>query len=473
MKKFLKRVLSVILVISMLFTTGAVVPLRAAAASNLASSVNVGQTYMIRNAATGLYMTALGDNTVEQRAFTGANNQQWKTFNELSSIWKLDGLDIRPLSNLDVLLDMENNQSDAYVNVRDARDGFFDAPSNQMWEFINYNNGSFQIKSARNDRIIGLNGNRTMMRNQSSNMDRRWEFVEAGRVTYNYTTNGGSGSNFSADFFEGQSVNLSHTSNKNDATFLGWHTNPTSKTALSSLTMGSENITLYAIFRDKQTVTYNAQYNGGNEANRTAKFYSGEAVDVSLTTFPATKTNAEFLGWNTNYNATTHLTSYTMPDSPLMLYAIFRNKMQVTYNANGGALTDKSSDWFFPGDNVDLTPAASKDNAKFLGWHTDPNETTPLSSYAMPSAACTLYAIYEEKETVTYNYTYNGGTRPADQFADARFFADETIAPLPDAADKTDAKFLGWNTDPDAAEPLTSFPSSPTIATSLRPQRTH
>ena len=327
MKKFLKRVLSVILVISMLFTTGAVAPLRATAASNLASSVNVGQTYMIRNAATGLYMTALGDNTVEQRAFTGASNQQWKIYNELDSLWGFlgyNGLDIRPLSNLNLFLDMEADQADAYVNVRRARSA---ARSNQMWNFINYSDGSFQIKSARNERIIGLNGNRTMMRNQSSNMDRRWEFVEAGRVTYNYTTNGGSGANFSADFFEGQSVNLGHTSNKTDAIFLGWHGDPTSKTALSSLIMGSENITLYAIFRDKQTVTYNAQYNGGNEANRTAKFYPGDAVDVSRTTFPATKTNAEFIGWNTDYTAATRLTSYAMPDASAMLYAIFRNKM--------------------------------------------------------------------------------------------------------------------------------------------------
>ena len=273
MKKHLKRALSLVLAFTTVFGIGTFQAVKPQAlAPNIVETVQIGATYMIRNAETGLYMTALGDNTVEQRGFTGASNQQWKTFNELSSIWDLDGLDIRPLSNFDVLLDMENNQSNADVNVRSARDGFFDAPSNQMWEFINYSNGSFQIKSARNERIIGLNGNRTMMREVSGALNLRWEFIKIGSVTYNYAINGGTSSTKTSDtLFEGAAVDLAPTAEKFGWEFVGWNTDPNATTKLTSLTMGYEDLKLYAIFKKTGNVDF-VDYNGTTVVTRSVPY---------------------------------------------------------------------------------------------------------------------------------------------------------------------------------------------------------
>ena len=84
MKKHLKRVLSLVLAFTTVFGIGTFQAVKPQAlAPNIVDNIQIGATYMIRNAETGLYMTALGDNTVEQRGFTGTSNQQWKTFNEL------------------------------------------------------------------------------------------------------------------------------------------------------------------------------------------------------------------------------------------------------------------------------------------------------------------------------------------------------------------------------------------------------
>ncbi len=68
-------------------------------------------------------------------------------------------------------------------------------------------------------------------------------------VTYDYTTNGGESTNAENEYVaEGKSINLSYMATKKNYEFKGWNTNPQAAEGLSDLTMGTEDITLYAIF---------------------------------------------------------------------------------------------------------------------------------------------------------------------------------------------------------------------------------
>ena len=68
-------------------------------------------------------------------------------------------------------------------------------------------------------------------------------------VTYDYTTNGGESTNAENEYVaEGTSINLSYTAVKKNYEFKGWNTNAQAAEGLSDLTMGTEDITLYAIF---------------------------------------------------------------------------------------------------------------------------------------------------------------------------------------------------------------------------------
>ena len=69
-------------------------------------------------------------------------------------------------------------------------------------------------------------------------------------VTYDYTTNGGESTTAeNAYIAEGEQIDLSYTASKENYEFIGWNTNPQAVEGLTSLTMGTSDITLYAIFK--------------------------------------------------------------------------------------------------------------------------------------------------------------------------------------------------------------------------------
>ncbi len=71
-------------------------------------------------------------------------------------------------------------------------------------------------------------------------------------VHYDYTTNGGVSTNAEDEYVTtGTAVNLNYTAVKENAEFIGWNTNSGAEEELESLTMPNREITLYAIFKDK------------------------------------------------------------------------------------------------------------------------------------------------------------------------------------------------------------------------------
>ena len=81
-------------------------------------------------------------------------------------------------------------------------------------------------------------------------------------VTYDYRTNGGTSSEgTSMKLKEGEKVDLSVESFKTGYEFVGWNTNKDEHEGLSSLKMGTSNITLYAIYKKEIVATFNS-WNG-------------------------------------------------------------------------------------------------------------------------------------------------------------------------------------------------------------------
>ena len=73
-------------------------------------------------------------------------------------------------------------------------------------------------------------------------------------VTYDYTTNGGESTTAENAYIpEGESVDLSYTAEREGYDFVGWNTNSQASEGLTELTMGTEDVTLYAIFKQPDT----------------------------------------------------------------------------------------------------------------------------------------------------------------------------------------------------------------------------
>ncbi len=91
------------------------------------------------------------------------------------------------------------------------------------------------------------------------------------------------------------------------------------------------------------TVTYNYSENKGTSATKTTAYPVASGASVDLTPTATRLEEWEFVGWNTNKEATTKLTSYTMPQNDVTLYAIFKKTLTATfYEYNNTAASTRS-----------------------------------------------------------------------------------------------------------------------------------
>ena len=105
--------------------------------------------------------------------------------------------------------------------------------------------------------------------------------------------------------------------------------------------------------------------------------------------------------------------------SSVSLYANWiLSKHNVTYNysENGGTSATKTSEVVTSNSDIDLTPTAYKSGYEFVGWNTDKDAHTKLSSLKMQEEDVVLYAIFKKSGTVTFdpngntNFKYNNVT---------------------------------------------------------------
>ena len=192
--------------------------------------------------------------------------------------------------------------------------------------------------------------------------------------------------------------------------------------------------------------TYVAQWSANSytitfDANSGTGGTSGIMVyGTTLIAPTVTKTGYTFTGWspevpttvpagNTTYTAQWTINSYT-----------------VSFDANGGtgSALNVTQDY---GTEVTLpTMGFVKTGYTFIGWNTAPNATTVLSSYYVPAADMTLYAVYEIG-FFWICFDANGGTG----FEECVQVRQGDAIPLPTKGfTKTGSTFIGWNTDPKA-----------------------
>jgi len=224
----------------------------------------------------------------------------------------------------------------------------------------------------------------------------------------------------------GTSITLP-TPTKTGYTFSGWYSDSsfTNKVgnAGSSYTPTS-SLTLYAKWTiNSYNVTYNYSQNGGTTSTKTtATVNYGSSIDLSPT---ATKAGWTFVGWNTNKDATTGLTSLNMSTSNVTLYAIYRKEavtLTAKFNGNGATLSSTSNlTCTLPAvyNNASqqasctvTAPTITRSGYNIIGYNTASGSTTNNSSYNASSKVLTLtssnnnstwYAITSKAVTITFN----------------------------------------------------------------------
>ena len=206
-----------------------------------------------------------------------------------------------------------------------------------------------------------------------------WDTVTH-KVTYNFSYNGGSDASVSVvTVQQGDSVDLSPTAEKEDWIFLGWNTNKSAKTKLTSLKMKDADITLYAIFKKVLTATF-VDYSGNNRRStkKTQTIYNNTSIASVSPPSQGKYPGWTACGWNTDDFPNASPTSNFKISEDTTFYGLYKRTVTLSYDANGGDSTPDNvtetqytnsysiTDTADP--SVRLASAINKSGVSFIGW---------------------------------------------------------------------------------------------------------
>ena len=195
--------------------------------------------------------------------------------------------------------------------------------------------------------------------------------------------------------------------------FVGWYTEETEGTYVGDegdSYMPTSSQTLYAHI---EANTYTIRFNANGGTGTMSDYEKTYGRDSSLPNNKYTKTNYQFIGWNTSRTAQsaqytdgqTITTDLTSTDGDVIpLYAIWRKTITITYNANGGtgAPATQTANVYNSTTSATFTLKTTKPTRSlyiFEGWSTDRNADLNEVEYepgdrVTTSTNLTLYAIW-------------------------------------------------------------------------------
>lgn len=160
-------------------------------------------------------------------------------------------------------------------------------------------------------------------------------------VVYDYQTNGGSGASVTEkQVGYGSDIDLSVTAVKDGYTFVGWNTDASATTKLTSLTMTTEPVVLFAIFQKTITVTFVEMGDTGTVTNSVSQtVYNNTKYADFLIGEKTSWSSWENAGWTNETAADADALVSTggtyRTDKSITLYALYTSDVTVSYDTNG------------------------------------------------------------------------------------------------------------------------------------------
>lgn len=211
------------------------------------------------------------------------------------------------------------------------------------------------------------------------------------------------------------------------------------------------NATIHCNNEKTYTVEYNKTQNGGIGQTETRNLDKGEKVDLTLT---AAKSGWDFIGWNTDPNAKTGLTSLSVENNNIVLYAIYKKDLTATFIDYSGTAKKTRT----VGTTIYNNSTSGKINApaqnSYTGWtkrgwaastSPDANVTGTFSI----SSDTTYYGLYQK--TLKLSYNANGGSNVPSSQSGTQYTNSYSISTyknptftLANAISKQGSTFTGW-----------------------------
>ena len=246
--------------------------------------------------------------------------------------------------------------------------------------------------------------------------------------------------------------------------FLGWYTEPEAGVLVKSSDkyLIADNSTLYAHWQMKSyQVIYDYAENGGSGAAESRSFDYGTEIDLSVT---ASKTGWSFVGWNTNPDETAGLTKLIMGDKNVVLYAIYKKDITVTFIDRSDTDLVKRSETLTiynkaAEGKIEIPELSSWNGWQILGWSLgiegDANIDTSAGSMYVLADDTTFYGRYVKQVTLLYD-TNGSPSVIKPQTKECHYNAsDEYKKPLfalTDAVELFNSSFVSWRNNVSAID---------------------
>ena len=319
--------------------------------------------------------------------------------------------------------------------------------------------GSGTTYSSGSSLSLGLN---------SFNLYALW--IEDPKYSVTYYANNGTGAVpvDSATYYVDGSVSVQGAGGltREHYTFGGWNTaadgSGTSYNGGGSFSMGSGNVSLYAVWTENATyhITYHANGASGSVPVDSNTYYSGDSTSVAGSG-SLSKTNYSFSGWSLSPNGS--IVSTITISGDIDLYAIFTEnpKYHIYYDGKGSEQNIPSNQYYV-GSQFNLPSAVTKYGYIFQGWATATDYPTNGTLYqaenlfTMPSSNVMMYAYWSIAPTYNIHYFDNGGTGivygTTDNNDPNNYYQGDTVTIFSDTGvTRTGYYFSGWNTAADGS----------------------
>ncbi|RJE87689.1 hypothetical protein D3P07_15385 [Paenibacillus sp. 1011MAR3C5] len=322
----------------------------------------------------------------------------------------------------------------------------------------------------------------------------QWELITYW-ISYDGNGNDGGAVPSGKNYAPGTQATLATAGNmtKSGSTFIGWNTKAdgtgTAYAAGSTLTIGTSNVTLYAVWTLLPEAKYYITYQGNGITSGVAptdsQGYTAGASATVLGSGNMVKKGNTFSGWNTKADGTG--TAYaagstlTIGTSNVTLYAVWtllpEAKYYITYQGNGitSGVAPTDSQGYTAGASVTVLGSGNmvKKGNTFTGWNTKADGTGTAyaagSTLTIGTSNVTLYAIWTLLPEAKYYITYQGngitsGVAPTDSQGYTAG-ASATVLGSGNMVKKGNT-FTGWNTKADGTGTAYAAGSTLTIGTS-------
>ena len=287
-------------------------------------------------------------------------------------------------------------------------------------------------------------------------------------VTYDSATNGGSTATQTRTVYYQGAVDFTLKAEKSDWTFIGWNTDKNATEKLDSLTMGTSNITLYAIFSKTVTVHFYSGSKGAVHNQFQITFKNNEtAGSVKSPASFGTIDGWTALGWTASTAASKAVgdaaikggTTITVAPAKneYVYYAVYTQSQTLKYESNASGDTSVKNipaNGTLPGAYYNSSDATlnitrtipstvpTRNGYTFKSWNTQANGSgtnyAAGARYTNSAQTDILYAQWTENQ---YTITYVNGNGNADSKVGYKITAEITIIAAPTYDGYV---FVGW-----------------------------